>query len=516
MVSRDDPSFGGTILINPGGPGGSGVEQVLGEGRVMRDMIIDSPDKHFEILSWDPRGLHHTTPQIACFQTGWDRDIWMHRNWAVGQLGTSQGSLDMKWALYESLVKVCAQSAQDQYNDGSNIHGFVSTALTAHDMIAIIDALQEEHTSLVNHQKKEDGLQHPLLKKNELALLQYWGFSYGTSLGNTFASMFPHRVGRMILDGNVDAQDYVNTGWLSNLHDTPKTLHWFYCACFHAGTRCGLYDSNTTSLFDIESRTNNVLEQLSHNPLAIVHNGAADLVTYADVTNVMFNGAYAPIYLWPELAQIIHDLSQHNGSSIVKYLRYPRLPQGLKPFILENSSVTQMGNVQPYFSGYGSGSEFEGGIAVYCGDGKPIHYMTKQDWKEHILYLQNQSVIAGSFWAENPFACQHWSSSLRPADRNRFIGPFGSRLKDYDRCGSPLLFIGNTADPVTPLRNAIGNSKTHEGSVVLVQDTRGHCSGHTNPSRCTFQVIRAFFNNGTLPDVGKICTGDQGPWDKPW
>ena len=46
-------------------------------------------------------------------------------------------------------------------------------------------------------------------EEDELPRILYWGLSYGTILGNTFASMFPGRVGRMILDGVADANDYM-------------------------------------------------------------------------------------------------------------------------------------------------------------------------------------------------------------------------------------------------------------------------------------------------------------------
>lgn len=513
VVSHHDPKFGGTVLINPGGPGGSGVDEVVWGGYGMRDSIIDSNDKHFEILSWDPRGIHHTTPPVACFGTDWDRKVWMYRNWAVGQLDSSEHALDVKWALYESLAKLCDQSGKGQFDDGTNMHQYVSTALTAHDMVAIIDALQEEHSSLLKWDKNEQQSQHSLIEHDKPALLQYWGFSYGTFLGNTFASMFPNRIGRMILDGNVDPQDYAKTGWLSNLFDNPKNLHWFYYGCFHANSRCALYSSNTSSLFDIERRVHIVLEQLHREPVAVVHDGAADLVTYADLTNLIHGAAYAPRFFWPDVAQIIHDLSQHNGTSIVKYLKYLEVPENPKPNVPNDGNLTTSNNeTKPYPPDYPGG--LEGAISVLCGDGDPIDSLTKQDWQERISLLKNQSMIAGPFWAAIPFACQNWMSTLRPAERNRFRGPFVSKLKDYDTRASPLLFIGNTADPVTPLRNAISNSKLHEGSAVLTQDTPGHCAGPVNPSQCTFEVIRAFFTNGTLPEAGRVCEGDRGPWDK--
>jgi TAP-like protein len=76
------------------------------------------------------------------------------------------------------------------------------------------------------------------------------------------------------------------------------------------------------------------------------------------------------------------------------------------------------------------------------------------------------------------------------------------------------LFIGNTADPVTPLRNAVKMAAGHEGATVLIQDAPGHCSGTTIPSNCTWNVIKDFFNYGKLPKNGTLCEVDWKPWDK--
>lgn len=510
-VPYDDPSFGGTILLNPGGPGGSGVDEVIWGGYGIRDSIVDSADKHFEVLSWDPRGIHHTTPTVTCFGTDWDRETWQYRNWAVGSLDSSENALDVKWAAYESLSDLCVQSKRGQFEDGTNMHQYTSTALTARDMVAIIDALQEEHLTQSKPRTPHQDRQRPLAQEKMPALLNYWGFSYGTFLGNTFASMFPHRIGRMILDGNVDPQDYVQTGWLSNLFDNPKNLHWFYYGCFHAGRRCALYDPTMKDLFDIEHKVNRLLERLYHNPLPVVHDGAADLVTYTDLANLMHGAAYAPYYFWPDVAQAAEDLIHYNGTSIIKYLHNLDIPQGPGPTDPVDDNQRRHNVTKPYPPEYPGG--LEAAISVLCGDGDSINSLTKQDWQQRISYLKNQSLIAGPFWAAIPFACSHWSTTLRPAERNRFKGPFGSKIEDYDQRASPLLFIGNTADPVTPLRNAIANSRSHEGSAVLTQDTPGHCSGPVNPSQCTFQAIRAFFANGSLPKPGTVCYGDKTPWE---
>jgi len=514
-VPFHDPTFGGTILINPGGPGGSGVDEVIWGGYGIRDNIVDSTKKHYEILGFDPRGVHHTTPAVSCFGSNWDRKVWQYRNWAVGQLDSSEHALNVKWATYESLANLCAQSATGRFDDGTNMHQYVSTALTAQDMLSIVDALQEEQKSHSKARSAGDSYQHVMSESQKPALLNYWGFSYGTYLGNTFASMFPDRIGRMVLDGNVDPVDYAATGWLSNLFDHNKNLHWFYYACFQARHKCALFDAETKSLFDLERKMIKLLERLQEDPLPVVHQGAADLVTHADIANLIHGAAYAPLYFWPDVAQVAHDLLNGNGTSIVKYLKNLQIPQGPEPTNPEPphepEGIKLLNDSLPYPPDFPGG--LEGAISILCGDGEPLNSLTKQDWQLRLSYLKNQSLIAGPFWAAIPFACQHWHSTLRPAQRNRFTGPFRSRLADYDDRGSPLLFIGSTADPVTPLRNAIANSKHHEGSRVLIQDSAGHCAGPVNPSQCTFEVIRRFFANGTLPEADKVCAIDRQPWD---
>lgn len=64
-VPSDDPSFGGTIVINPGGPGGSGVAAVQSYGRRLRGMTEGK--KHYAFLGFDPRGVGFTTPRADCF-----------------------------------------------------------------------------------------------------------------------------------------------------------------------------------------------------------------------------------------------------------------------------------------------------------------------------------------------------------------------------------------------------------------------------------------------------------------
>lgn len=112
---------------------------------------------------------------------------------------------------------------------------YVSTASVTRDIIEITDRAEELRQARKTVRK--DSNQHPLSAGNEEshdkpARVLYWGFSYGTILGNTLASMFPGRMGRVVLDGVDDVYDYHQGKWLCNLLDTEKIVDYFYDTCF--------------------------------------------------------------------------------------------------------------------------------------------------------------------------------------------------------------------------------------------------------------------------------------------
>jgi pimeloyl-ACP methyl ester carboxylesterase len=212
-VPEDDPSFAGTIFTNPGGPGGSGVASVLYNGAKDRDYISGN-DKHYEVLSWDPRGIGFTTPAIDCYGSVMAADIAALQLSSIGGLDSRIDILRRQYAMYHAWGGLCAERA----GNGS-ILPYLSTASVARDVVEILDKVHElrneKKTARLALDIDADGLpkQKALgtnvrTSKKDVPRLMYWGFSYGTVLGNTFASMYPGRVGRMILDGHSDANDY--------------------------------------------------------------------------------------------------------------------------------------------------------------------------------------------------------------------------------------------------------------------------------------------------------------------
>ena len=472
--------------------------------------IIDDGGKYFDVLAWDPRGVKFTTPSTACFEDDLERQVFNLKKAAVGNMDLSDENFDKLWAAAEGFAQLCAQSRIGVYDDGSNIRQYVSTALVARDMVAIIDAVDEE---LQKRLPLSQDVQQALAKKSP-PLLQYWGYSYGTYLGNTFASMFPSRIGRMLLDGVVDAPDYAATGWTTNLQDTHKGLAQLVQDCFDGKDFCPLYDSSLKTAQELGTKLTNFLLHLHDNPIPVVHNNTIDLITISDIRYQIFQYLYSPMEYYPWLGQMLADLMSGNTTLLIPYI--PHLKLSTPPAILSHHNPNQHTTnpaipppIKPPSPSYLHNPE--SAPSILCSDGTALP-PNKTTYHTYLTHLQSQSPLFAAYWASIPLPCVFWP--FHPSPANLFTGPFTSNLSAYSPHASPILWIGNTADPVTPLRNALKMAARHEGSVVLTQDMPGHCSGREKPSRCTRGVVGRFFADGELPqERNMVCEGDRRPWD---
>ena len=99
--------------------------------------------------------------------------------------------------------------------NGGDIFRYMGTPSVTHDMVAMLDGLQPPRREQFELRKRshDDDV-------DDVPRMQYIGFSYGTILGNYFAALHPERVGRLVLDGVCDTNDYAN-GPVSTHHLKP-------------------------------------------------------------------------------------------------------------------------------------------------------------------------------------------------------------------------------------------------------------------------------------------------------
>lgn len=222
-VPPTDPTYGGPVLLNPGGPGGSGVVFALGWAERLQEIVDGS--RHYDIIGFDPRGVGRTTPRANCYDDELARAYEGFQAHGSGYLRAENPKLGWRHALSRSFGKRCEKALGAE----GGILRYATSSSVARDMVEIIDREEElneggsggELKARDAEQKRLGG--ESVAGEKKPARLQYIGFSYGTLLGNTFASMFPGRVGRMVLDGVADIDDYMAG----------------VCDCF--ATHCGLY-----------------------------------------------------------------------------------------------------------------------------------------------------------------------------------------------------------------------------------------------------------------------------------
>jgi pimeloyl-ACP methyl ester carboxylesterase len=152
----------GSLLLNPGGPGGSGTEF----GRAARSVVDASVRAKYDIVGFDPRGVGGSAP-IACLD---DKQL----DAFISADGTpdTPGEVTQSEQLSQEFADACkAKSPQ--------LYAHISTEEAVRDIDILRAALGDPK-------------------------LNWLGFSYGTLLGATYADLFPTNVGRMVLDGALD------------------------------------------------------------------------------------------------------------------------------------------------------------------------------------------------------------------------------------------------------------------------------------------------------------------------
>lgn len=487
-VGFDDPRYGGAIIVNPGGPGGPGAQFIQGAGHLLQYVVDTARDpstadptaKYYDILSFDPRGVGASTPGGHCFRTEAARESFGLRNMEEGVLGSSDAALGRKHSMNNALGMSCAASVEGDHD----IKYFMSTASVARDMLELTQRYGEwrdsksrrftvttenlpcttkptEYWETTDQRRKKLGWSHssscsetwtrtPKPKYDpSKETMQYWGFSYGTFLGYTFASLYPDRIGRMILDGVVSGSDYAKTRWHDNMNDTEKTMQYFYDWCVASGpTDCPLANSTSTP-HDIEIKVTSIVNHLYHNPLPIA-DPEPDVITFSDLRYIIFGALYFPQTSFPFLAATLDAIGRGDGSVLAPFLTIAHTFRCAQP---PSANQTQS-----------APRDGEASLAIACGDGDdqaPFNNVEflEQYWRD----LDAKSPSVGAVWANIRTTCAGWK--IRP--KHRFTGPFEGNTSH------PLMWIGNTADPVTPVGAAHQMARGFPDSVVLTQESAG-------------------------------------------
>lgn len=266
----------GSVVINPGGPGGSGVETA---GSLAAYGIGKELNNRFDLVGFDPRGVGASVPAIRC-QTDAERDAAR----ALAPRTRTQAEVDAANAAAEQIAKGCATlTGAEQGLNGATVLANVGTRDVAKDLDVLRAVLGDDK-------------------------LTYLGWSYGTSIGTAYAEQFPDNVRAMILDGALDPQADPTA---QNIAQTEGFQQAFddYSAWCAQQDQCvlGVDASKATAVYQ------SLVRPLLDTPLKL-----------ADGRSMSFNdaiiGTATALYSngnWEGLSKALSDLSNGDGTALM-------------------------------------------------------------------------------------------------------------------------------------------------------------------------------------------------------
>lgn len=430
------------LVMNPGGPGGSGFALMYGDGPELSALV----DERFHILSFDPRGVNSSRPLASCYPDQATRDAMANPN-----DGDPERDSPGRYAWTTNYVRACADTLGE--------HGrYVNTPQTAADMNSILDAVGQE--SMV-----------------------YWGLSYGSLLGQTYAQMFPERCERVVVDGVADVFEWYEAPLLlADYTDSQRVLDGFFDECVKAGGRCALA-SLAGSARELQAKVMAFLDGLKQDPLPVY----VDATTYGvlDHKAMWLSGVWRHMYTpgnWFQLADRLAALLTPGGNATDAFLAYGRgEPPAFRP-VGEATDVVELND----------------------GTVGPAHFPPGREALNGLLF---------PFYATHGFALSH--NRINHA-RQQWPVPHthAFRPRNGTRTAHPLLVLSTTYDPVCPLRSARVARDAFEGARLVEVKAYGHCS-LAMPSRCAVGHVRAYLDNGTLPEGDVKCDADVGYFERP-
>jgi pimeloyl-ACP methyl ester carboxylesterase len=425
LPAQDQAHRIGALFVNFGGPGGPAVDTIHAIGRDLFGAVND----RFDIVAVDPRGVGQTQPSVDCKANQETQGIYSQP--FVTPFNLNVAALVAKDRAYIDRCKSL----------NGDVLRYISTANTAHDMDRVRAAMGE-------------------------AKLNYFGFSYGTFLGATYASMFPNRYRAMVLDGPVDVDGWINRP-MENLREQSagfeRALGRFFQACAANQAFCGFGGSDPSAAFD------DLIDAAYLHPLPA---GGDDPrpVNGDDIAAGAVLGMYAK-QLWPLLAAALQQAQSGDGT-LVRLLAdafYARNPDGSYDPSLDR-----------YFLITAADQRYQPGVDLYLEAGNHSWGLFDHAW-------WNAGYVELNYGLYNARA------------NAVYRGPFKASTS-----APTMLEVATRYDPATPYRGALRTAAQLGNVRLLTMRGDGHTAYGGN-SPCIDSAVNAYIETLTLPAKGTVC-----------
>jgi pimeloyl-ACP methyl ester carboxylesterase len=409
----------GSMVVNPGGPGAPGTSTAEDADFYFAPALRE----RYDIVGFDPRGTGESSPVDCISDSELDEYV------AGDPDPDNRGEVRDFVTTQEEFWSGCED------NSGS-LGSHVSTIEVARDMDVLRAVLGERK-------------------------LPYFGFSYGTRLGATYAELFPENVGRFVLDGAVDPSLPTLEGSLSQAEGFETALRAYLQDCVDGGD-CFLGDTVDEGLQTIED----LLADIDDEPLPT--NDERDLTI-----GRAFYGLVTPLYSednWTYLDQGLDEALDGNGNTL----------------LLLSDFYGSREDDDTY-----SDNSLEAIGVINCLD---------DPWS---ISAKEVPGYYDEFTEASPTFGRVFAWGL--------VGCHGTPFKttepeiEIDGAGAaPIVVIGTTRDPATPYQEAVAMAEQLESGVLLSRDGDGH-TAYNHGNACIDGAVHAYFIDGTVPDDGTEC-----------
>ncbi|WP_129336664.1 alpha/beta hydrolase [Cellulomonas endophytica] len=409
----------GTLFVNPGGPGSSGVDFVPQAVQTFSPELLEA----YDLVGFDPRGVGASTP-VRCVD-GPELDAITAADVDPSDAGLARAA--------ETWARVGAQCLERT----GELLGHVDTVSAARDLDLLRTLVGDE-------------------------TLTYLGYSYGTSLGATYAALFPDRVGRLVLDGALDPTL------------TSTELSAGQAAGFEGALRAYVADCLGTDGCpldgDVDDGMAQIREMLDRATAGPLPTGTDRRLTGA----LAFSGIAVTLYVqaaWPTLTEALRAALLRGDGSLLLTLSdayYGREADGTYP-----------------------SNMFEAFWAIGCADGRaPSDPATM---RADAAAVEAAAPTVGPWFSYGGVTCAQWPT------------PAAEPLPSYAAEGAdPVLVVGTTNDPATPYVWAERLAETLSSGVLLTYEGEGH-TAYNRSRPCVAGVVDAYLLEGEVPAEGTRC-----------
>jgi pimeloyl-ACP methyl ester carboxylesterase len=404
----------GSMMVNPGGPGFGGSSLADDAQYYFSQDLID----HFDIIAWDPRGTGETTPAVNCVDT-FDEYF---------GLDSPPETPEEKQALIDA-----SQAFNDKCAENSGtILPYISTMASAQDINSLRLALGEEKVS-------------------------FFGFSYGSELGTTWATMFPETVRAIVVDGAVDPNASSTQEGMNQAKGFEGQLSTFLKQCSER-TTCEFHNNG-----DAEAAFDKLVLDIDTTPLEVSKDRT--LVTQGVLFTAVAQAMYSDYY-WPQLSEALHDAQLGDGKGIL---------QLYDDYYQRNEDGTY-------------GNELEAFLAISCLDDPGATSIEEVDSRIE-EFIAAAPRLGGNF--AYGYSCALWP--VKQADKVAITG----------KGAGPIVVIGTTGDAATPLESTRNMALGLEQGILIVVEANQHTGYGANS--CVVKAVDEYLIKLTVPAKETNC-----------